>query len=121
MAVEKKKPVLSDKSKPSTREEKEKALTAAMGQIEKAFGKGAIMRLGDGSHLNVEMVPTGSLGLDIAWAVVFRLGVSLKFTAQSHRVKLRWRFLQLPAHSVRVDSVLSLMRSMLLIPDMHSN
>lgn len=74
MAVDKKKPVLSDKSKPSTREEKEKALTAAMGQIEKAFGKGAIMRLGDGSHLNVEMVPTGSLGLDIALGGGFPVG-----------------------------------------------
>ena len=89
MAVDKKKPVLSDKTKPSTREEKEKALTAAMGQIEKAFGKGAIMRLGDGSHLNVEwfqLVPSGWI---LPWVVVFRLGVSLKFTAQSHLVKLR--------------------------------
>lgn len=66
MAVEKKKSVIPDNAKPSTREEKEKALAAAMGQIEKAFGKGAIMRLGSSSHLNVETLSSGSIGLDIA-------------------------------------------------------
>ena len=49
------------------REEKLKALDAALGQIEKQFGKGAVMKLGDPSaQMNVETVPTGSLSLDIA-------------------------------------------------------
>lgn len=41
----------------------------AFGQIEKQFGKGAIMKLGESSHLNIETIPTGSLGLDIALGV----------------------------------------------------
>lgn len=49
------------------REEKLKALEAAMMQVEKQFGKGAVMKLGDpASKLNVETIPTGSLSLDIA-------------------------------------------------------
>lgn len=74
MAVDKKKSVLSDNSKPTTKEGKEKALASAMGRIEKQFGKGAIMRLGDGSNLNVEMIPTGSLALDIALGGGFPVG-----------------------------------------------
>lgn len=47
--------------------DKQKALEAALGQIEKAYGKGAVMKLGDSSaRMNVETVPTGSLSLDIA-------------------------------------------------------
>jgi recombination protein RecA len=49
--------------------EKKKALEMALGQIEKQFGKGAIMRLGEDSHMNVEVIPTGSIGLDIALGV----------------------------------------------------
>lgn len=49
------------------REEKLKALDAALGQIEKQFGKGAVMKLGDPSaQMNVETISTGSLSLDIA-------------------------------------------------------
>ena len=47
--------------------EKQKALEAALSQIEKAYGKGAVMRLGDSqTSMNIETVPTGSLSLDIA-------------------------------------------------------
>ncbi|HHX18781.1 MAG TPA: recombinase RecA [Clostridium sp.] len=49
--------------------DKQKALEMAFGQIEKQFGKGAIMKLGESTHLNVETIPTGSLGLDIALGV----------------------------------------------------
>jgi recombination protein RecA len=49
--------------------EKKRALEMAMSQIEKQFGKGAIMKLGEVSHLNVEVIPTGALGLDIALGV----------------------------------------------------
>ena len=45
---------------------KEKALSAALGQIERQFGKGSIMKLGDNRSMDVETISTGSLGLDIA-------------------------------------------------------
>ena len=48
---------------------KRKALASALGQIEKQFGKGAVMRLGDRTDDNIETVSTGSLGLDIALGV----------------------------------------------------
>lgn len=49
------------------REDKLKALDAALAQIERQFGKGSVMKLGDpGSSMNVETIPTGSLSLDIA-------------------------------------------------------
>ena len=49
------------------KEDKLKALDAALGQIEKQFGKGSVMKLGDSAaNMNVETVPTGSLSLDIA-------------------------------------------------------
>ncbi|GAA5646982.1 MULTISPECIES: recombinase RecA [Vibrio] len=47
-------------------ENKQKALAAALGQIEKQFGKGSIMRLGDNRTMDVETISTGSLSLDIA-------------------------------------------------------
>nr|WP_319023910.1 recombinase RecA [Vibrio navarrensis] len=48
---------------------KQQALQAALGQIEKQFGKGAVMKLGDNRTLDVETIPTGSLKLDIALGV----------------------------------------------------
>ena len=54
----------------ATREEREKALEAALNQIEKQYGKGAVMRLGDDSaRLNVEAIPTGSITLDLATGI----------------------------------------------------
>ena len=50
-------------------QEKRKALEVAMSQIEKQFGKGSVMKLGDFSAMNVEAIPTGSLGLDIALGI----------------------------------------------------
>ncbi len=51
-------------------EDKQRALDAALGQIEKQFGKGTVMKLGEQAEaLNVEAVPTGSLSLDIALGV----------------------------------------------------
>ena len=50
--------------------DKLKALESALGQIEKQYGKGSVMKLGDSAaHMNVEAVPTGSLSLDIALGV----------------------------------------------------
>ena len=53
----------------SDNSEKKKALEAAIGQIEKQFGKGAVMKLGENAHLNVEAIPTGALSLDIALGI----------------------------------------------------
>lgn len=50
-------------------DQKQKALSAALSQIEKQFGKGSVMRLGDGQSLNVETISSGSLSLDIALGV----------------------------------------------------
>jgi recombination protein RecA len=49
--------------------EKQKALDAALGQIERAFGKGSIMKLGSDQKQEVEVVSTGSLGLDLALGI----------------------------------------------------
>ena len=50
--------------------DKDKALDAALSQIEKAFGKGSIMRMGqDNAHVDIEGIPTGSLGLDMALGI----------------------------------------------------
>ncbi|HEY9150818.1 MAG TPA: DNA recombination/repair protein RecA, partial [Gammaproteobacteria bacterium] len=48
---------------------KRKALGAALGQIEKQFGKGAVMRMGDVVARDVEVVSSGSLALDVALGV----------------------------------------------------
>lgn len=49
--------------------EKRKALEAAIGQIEKQFGKGSVMKLGDFTAMNVEAIPTGALSLDVALGI----------------------------------------------------
>ena len=49
--------------------EKMKALEVALGQIEKQFGKGSVMKLGDYQAMNVEAIPTGALSLDIALGI----------------------------------------------------
>lgn len=50
-------------------EEKKKALETALSQIEKRFGKGAVMRLGQNETMQVDAIPTGSLGLDLALGI----------------------------------------------------
>ncbi|MGH8998764.1 MAG: recombinase RecA, partial [Acidimicrobiia bacterium] len=49
--------------------ERDKALEVALGQIEKQFGKGSIMRLGENTHMRVETISTGALALDVALGV----------------------------------------------------
>ena len=49
--------------------ERQKALEAALGQIEKQFGKGSVMKLGEFKAMNVEAIPTGALSLDIALGI----------------------------------------------------
>ena len=47
-------------------DERSKALATALEQIEKQYGKGTIMKLGENAHMNVDSVSTGSIGLDAA-------------------------------------------------------
>ena len=49
--------------------DKEKALETALSQIERQYGKGAVMKLGQNAALNVEAIPTGSLALDAALGI----------------------------------------------------
>ena len=49
--------------------EKKKALESALGQIEKQFGKGSVMKLGEFKAMNVEAIPTGALSLDVALGI----------------------------------------------------
>ncbi|MBQ2319008.1 MAG: DNA recombination/repair protein RecA, partial [Clostridia bacterium] len=48
---------------------KQEALTTALSQIEKKYGKGSVMKLGENSALNVEAISTGSIALDMALGV----------------------------------------------------
>lgn len=56
----------SQNTAPSSKADREKALEAAIAQIDKQFGKGSVMKLGDATQIKVETVSTGSLGLDVA-------------------------------------------------------
>src|SRR5438105_14538390 len=67
----KEKPV-SDRSNsavPVATSERERAIDLALQQIERRFGKGAIMKLGEASHIHVDVLPTGSIALDLALGV----------------------------------------------------
>ncbi len=65
MAEKKKMPI----TQPGQASDKKKALDTALAQIEKDYGKGAVMRLGENAHVVVEAVPTGSLALDFALGI----------------------------------------------------
>ena len=54
---------------PAPASDKKKALQTALSQIDKSFGKGTVMRLGDRPEMNVEAIPTGSLALDAALGI----------------------------------------------------
>src|SRR5438270_7203424 len=60
-------------TRPQAREgftvDREKALDMALGQIEKQFGKGSIMKLGERGNVGVEAIPTGALALDLALGI----------------------------------------------------
>ena len=61
-----KKPVVESATPAS---DKKKALETAMAQIERTYGKGSIMRLGENADVVVDSIPTGSLSLDIALGI----------------------------------------------------
>ena len=56
-------------SRPSVAGDRDKALETALVQIERQFGKGSIMRLGQEGHVPVEVIPTGSISLDVALGI----------------------------------------------------
>ena len=60
---------VKDKETPDISEERNKALKLAIEKIEKDFGKGSIMKLGDKTSVSVEAIPTGALSLDIALGI----------------------------------------------------
>lgn len=69
MAIDKKKKEVKTVVKIVDKEEKQKALDTAIAYIEKQFGAGAIMKLGDSKALDVEAIPTGSMTLDMALGI----------------------------------------------------
>ena len=88
------------------REDKLKALDAAISQIEKQYGKGSIMKLGDNSaHMNVETIPTGSLSLEEL----------LRSMVRNPVVRQRLPCMRLPRYRKGAESQDLLMRSMHLI------
>src|SRR3954465_9700616 len=54
---------------PVATSERERAIDLALQQIERRFGKGAIMKLGEASHIHVDVIPTGSIALDLALGI----------------------------------------------------
>ena len=69
MAAEREQAGKEQAAKEKERQERQKVLDAALSQIEKQFGKGAIMRLGQDTKFNVPVISTGSLALDLALGV----------------------------------------------------
>src|SRR5579864_1129403 len=72
MATTKKEKNPTDRSNgaiPANVGEREKAIDLALQQIERRFGKGAIMKLGEAAKIHVEVIPTGSIALDLALGV----------------------------------------------------
>src|ERR1035441_11027334 len=59
----------NDKAGSGKAGDREKSLDTALAQIERQFGKGAIMRLGDDTRAPVEVIPTGSIALDVALGI----------------------------------------------------
>ena len=59
---------LDEKQVAENKAEKRKALDAVFGAIEKQYGKGSIMKLGEAPHVDVDVIPTGSMTLDMPLA-----------------------------------------------------
>lgn len=60
---------VKEKEAPNVSDERNKALKLAIEKIEKDFGKGSIMKLGDKTSVSVEAIPTGALALDLALGI----------------------------------------------------
>jgi hypothetical protein len=73
----------------SAANDREKALDAALAQIERQFGKGSIMRLGEEGRIPMDVIPTGSIALDIALGIG-GLPRGRRSTARSPPERRRW-------------------------------
>ena len=72
MLMNKKEKTVSERSNstgPAPASDRERAIDLALQQIERRFGKGAIMKLGEASHIHVDVIPTGSIALDLALGI----------------------------------------------------
>lgn len=102
--------------------EKLKALQAAMDKIEKSFGKGSIMKMGDESVEQVEVIPTGSIGLNVALGVGgYPADVSSRFTARNLPVRQPLPFMPSPKRKRQEALPHSLMQNMLSTASMQQN
>lgn len=102
--------------------EKLKALQAAMDKIEKSFGKGSIMKMGDESVEQVEVIPTGSIGLNVALGVGgYPRGRIIEIYGPESSGKRHWQFMPLPKHKKQGVSQPSLMPSTLSTVSMRPN
>ena len=100
-------------TKEVTKEDQQKALEAAIKQIERDFGQGAVMKLGDSVRdKSIEVIPTGSLSLDYA------LGVGGVPKDPSPPVRRHWHSMSLPKHRRWAALPVSSMRSMRWIRSM---
>lgn len=95
MAIDKKKKeAVKTVVKITDAEEKKKALDTAIAYIEKQFGKGAIMKLGEAKAMDIEAIPTGSMTLDMALVLAAcREEELLRYTDLSHQVRQRSHFM----------------------------
>ena len=79
--------------------DKKKALAAALGQIEKQFGKGSVMRLGENTGMNIEHIPTArSVWISHSASAVCRAAESLRSTDRNPPVRPRLRCTALQRH-----------------------
>lgn len=90
------------KNDEKTKEEKNKNVEKTIKKLKSRFGDGAIMRLNDDQAEDVEVIPTGSMGLDKALGVGGLPADELpRFTARKHPVRLRWHCISLPKRKSR--------------------
>src|SRR5260221_416200 len=104
MATSKKEKSMADRSATfvsTATSEREKAIEQALNQIERRFGKGAIMKLGEISRIHVDVIPTGSIALDLALVSAVYLEVVLpRFMVLKLPVKLPSVNILSPVHNM---------------------
>ena len=92
---------------------KDKALDAALGQIERAFGKGSVMRMGQRETVETEVISSGSISLDLALGlVVYREVELLRFMDRRVPARQLWLYMQLPRLKSLAELVPLLMLNM---------
>ena len=98
------------------------ALDTALAQVEKSFGKGSAMRLGDRPEQDVEVIPTGSLALDMALGIGgLPKGRIVRFMVRNPPARPHWRCMWWPMPRKTVASPRSSMRNMRLTRSMRAS